>query len=173
MKNGGKVKDNTLYVRVQEPIPSKLEQSFPNMRGKYRVTIEDKESWKWKGEWKLIEHKQWGTTEKEMLAEKKGAEVVFTFNGTGAVIMGRWDKDGGKANVYVDGRFVREIDNYYYVMNRGAGHGWLNGAHLFHVINLEPGDHTIRIVVNGKKNDKSEGTKIRISRAIVYDRICD
>ena len=173
LKNGGRVKDNTLYVRVQEPIPSKLEQSFPNMRGKYRVTIEDKESWKWKGEWKLIEHKQWGTTEKEMLAEKKGAEVVFTFNGTGAVIMGRWDKDGGKADVYVDGRFVREIDNYYYVMNRGAGHGWLNGAHLFHVINLEPGDHTIRIVVNGKKNDKSEGTKIRISRAIVYDRICD
>ena len=106
-----------------------------------------------------------------MIAEKKNSEINFSFNGTGAVIMGRWDKEGGKADVYVDGKFVREIDNYYWMMNTGAGFHWLNGAHLFHVLNLEPGNHTIRMGINGKKNEKSSGTKMRIARAIVYDLI--
>jgi hypothetical protein len=141
------------------------------MKGKYRTSIEDKTGWQWKGGWQKVTHRQWGRSEQEMIADKKNAEMTFSFNGSGAVIMGRWDKDGGKADVYVDGKFIREIDNYYRVMNRGAGFDWLNGAHLFHIINLEPGDHTIRIVVNGKKNEKSEGTKIRIARAIVYDQI--
>ncbi|MFQ5823576.1 MAG: hypothetical protein ACE5JB_05930 [bacterium] len=30
--------------------------------------------------------------------------------------MGRWDRDGGKADVYVDDQFVQEIDNYYWVL---------------------------------------------------------
>jgi hypothetical protein len=169
VKNGGKVEDGICYIKVQDPTPAKFEKSFPNMKAKYRLTVEDKKGWEWKGDWKLINHKQWGSTEPQMVAERKGAELDFSFNGTGAVIMGRWDKDGGKADVYVDDRFVREIDNYYWMMNTGAGYHWLNGAHLFHVINLEPGDHSIRIVMNGKKNEKSEGTKIRIARAIVYD----
>ena len=85
--------------------------------------------------------------------------------------MGRWDQEGGVADVYLDGKFVREIDNYYQAMGTGGGFHWLNGAHLFHVINLEPGDHSIRMVLNGKKNSKSKGTEIRIARAIVYDQI--
>jgi len=171
IKNGGKVDDGICYIKLQEPTPAKFEQSFPNMKAKYRLTVEDKKGWEWKGDWELVNHKQWGSSENYMIAEKKNAEGIFSFNGTGAVIMGRWDNDGGKADVYVDDKFVREIDNYYWMMKRGAGFQWLNGAHLFHVINLEPGDHSIRIVMNGKKNDKSEGTKIRIARAIVYDQI--
>jgi len=84
------------------------------------------------------------------------------------VIMGRFDQDCGKVNVYLDGEFVREIDNYYWVMERGAGFDWLNGAHLYHVLNLEPGKHRIRMVINGKKNPEATGTKLKISRAIVY-----
>ncbi len=171
IKNGGKVEDGICYIKIQEPTPAKFEQSFPNMKATYRLTVEDKEGWEWKGDWNLVNHKQWGSAENQMIAEKKGAEVTFSFTGTGAVIMGRWDKDGGKTDVYVDGEFVREIDNYYWIMKRGAGFQWLNGAHLFHVLNLEPGDHRIRMVMNGKKNEKSEGTKIRIARAIVYDQI--
>jgi hypothetical protein len=171
IKNGGKVDNGVCSIIIQKPVAAKFEQSFTNVKGKYRTTIEDKEGWQWKGDWHKIEHRQWGSSEQQMIAEKKGSEVIFSFNGTGAVIMGRWDKDGGKSDVYVDGELVREIDNYYWMMNRGAGFDWLNGAHLFHVLSLEPGDHTIGMVINGKKNEKSEGTKIRISRAIVYDQI--
>ena len=45
-----------------------------------------------------------------------------------------------------------------------------NGAHLFHVLNLESGPHTIKVVITGDKNEKSEETKLKISRAIVYDK---
>ena len=141
------------------------------MKAAYRLTVEDKKGWEWKGAWKLIDHNQWGRTEKQKISGKKGSEVNFSFTGTGAVIMGHWSKDCGKADVYVDGKFIREIDNYYWVGESGAGFQWLNGAHLFHVINLEKGDHAIRIVLNGKKNEKAEGTNIRIARAIVYDNI--
>jgi hypothetical protein len=60
-------------------------------------------------------------------------------------------------------------DNYTNVMGMGAGDGWLNGAHLAHVLNLEPGEHTIKLVVNGERNEKSSGTKLKVSRAIVYE----
>ena len=49
----------------------------------------------------------------------------------------------GEADVSVDGKFVREVDNYYWVTEAGAGFDWLNGAHLFHVLDLKPGRHTI------------------------------
>jgi len=169
VKNRGKVENGVCQIKLQPPVPAKFEQSFPNMKAKYRVTIDEK-GWTWKGAWKEISYGQWGGKEKQRVAAKKGSEVVFSFNGTGAVIMGHWDKDGGRADVYVDGQFVRQIDNYYLVDNMGAGFNWLNGAHLFHVINLEPGDHTIAIRLNGKKNEKSTGTKIQIARAIVYDK---
>ncbi|MBA7642901.1 hypothetical protein ES703_50610 [subsurface metagenome] len=116
-----------------------------------------------------MEHHQWGSTEVQRVSDEKASEFTFTFDGTGVVIMGRWDRDCGKADVYVDGRFVREIDNFYWVMDRGAGFDWLNGAHLFHILDLQPGKHTIRMVVNGRKNPKATGTKLRVSRAVVYE----
>lgn len=168
VKNGGKIEGDVCHVKIQKPKPPKLEQSFPNLKATYRTTILDQEGWNWKGGWKDIEHYQWGTSELQKVAERKDSEFTFTFNGTGVVIMGRWDRDGGKADVYVDDKFIKEIDNYYWVMDRGAGFHWLNAAHLFHILELSPEEHSIRIVVNGKKNEKSTGTKLRVSRAIVY-----
>jgi hypothetical protein len=97
--------------------------------------------------------------------------VTFKFNGTGAVVMGRFDMDCGQIDIFVDGQFYRSRDNYYKMMDWGAGNGWFNGAHLAHVMNLESGDHTIKMVINGKKNEKSTGTKLKVERAIVYDKI--
>ena len=172
IKNGGRIEDGICYIKIQKPKAAKYEKSFPNMKPKFKVTIEDENCWKWKGNWKVIKEPiEWGYKEPQMQASEKGSEVDFTFEGTGAVIMGRFDKDCGKADVYVDGEFARTIDNYYYVMKWGAGDGWLNGAHLFHVINLDHGSHTIKMIINGEKNEKSSGTKLKIARAIVYDQI--
>jgi len=169
VENDGRIEGGICHVKIQAPKPAKLEQSFTNLKAKSRTTIEDEENWRWKGNWRDVEHRQWGRTEVQKVADKKGSEFTFTFDGTGAVIMGRWDRDCGKADVYVDGRFVREIDNFYWVMDRGAGFDWLNGAHLFHVLDLQPGKHTIRMVVNGEKNPEATKTKLRVSRAIVYE----
>jgi len=168
VENGGRIEDGICHVKIQSPKPAKLEQSFVSLKAKSRATINDKDHWRWKGNWHDMEHSQWGKMEVQRIADEKGAELTFMFEGTGAVIMGRWDRDCGKADVYVDGQFVREVDNYYWVMERGAGFDWLNGAHLFHVLDLKPGEHTIRMVVNGRKNPKATGTKLKVSRAIVY-----
>ena len=41
-------------------------------------------------------------------------------------------------------------------MNWGAGDGWLNGAHLAHVMNLEKGYHELSIKIKNEKSEKSE-----------------
>ena len=82
--------------------------------------------------------------------------------------MGHWNQDGGKADIYLDGTKVQTIDTYYWVRERGAGAGWLNGAHLYHVLGLEPGDHSLRVVATGEKNEKATGSRIYLERAIVY-----
>jgi hypothetical protein len=38
-------------------------------------------------------------------------------------------------------------------------------------MNLEPGDHIIRMVINGKKDEKSTGTRLKVVKAIVYNEI--
>ncbi len=38
-----------------------------------------------------------------MYAEKAGDELDFDFSGTGSSVEGNWYKDGGKADIYVDG----------------------------------------------------------------------
>jgi len=170
VKNGGKIEDGICYIKTQEPVRAKYEESFPGMKPKYKVTFEDEAYWEWQGNWNIVQQPlEWGSKELQMQASEKGSQVVFKFEGTGAVIMGRFDMDCGKADVYVDDKFIRTIDNYYYAQGWGSGDGWLNGAHLFHVINLDQGQHTIKFIVTGEKNEKSEGTKVKISRAIVYD----
>ena len=166
---GGYVKDDICHIQVQSPEPPELEVSFPDLKAAYRTTVQDDAAWEWNGNWQEVVHRQWGSSETQRIADEEGSAFVFSFSGAGAVIMGRWDRDGGKADVYVDGEYVREIDNYYWVAETGAGFQWLNSAHLFHVLDLAPGQHTIRMVVNGKKNEKSTGTKMRVSRAIVYN----
>jgi hypothetical protein len=172
VKNGGKIEDGICYIIPQKPVHAKYEESFPKMKPKYKVTIDNKENWEWKGDWKIVDEPiEWDYEEPQMQASKKGSQMIFNFKGTAVVVMGRYDKDCGKIDVYVDDQFVRTIDNYYYVMGWGSGDGWLNGAHLFHVLNLESGPHTIKMVITGERNEKSEGTKLKISRAIVYDQI--
>ena len=38
-----------------------------------------------------------------MYAEKSGDELEIRFSGTGISMRGNWYKDGGKADIYVDG----------------------------------------------------------------------
>ena len=169
--NGGKIEDGICYIKAQEPTPTKLEISFPGMKPKEKVTIDKADYWEWKGDWETVQQaNNWGDHEKQMQASEEGSEVIFKFTGTGAVVLGRFDLDCGKVDIYLDNELVKSKDNYYNVMGLGAGDGWLNGAHLAHALNLEPGDHTIKMVINGAKNEKASGTKLKVARAIIYEK---
>ena len=168
IENGGKIEGENLVIKIQEPKEPPLEQSFPNIKVAYRTTIKD-DAWKWKGSWQEYDYLYSGGQKfYGKVSADKGSECTLTFKGTGILLMGHWDKDGGRADVYLDGNKVQTIDTYYWVGNRGAGYGWLNGAHLYHILDLEPGEHTLRVVSTGEKNEKAVGSKIYLERAIVF-----
>jgi hypothetical protein len=163
-QNGGAVSEDAVSVKIQTPVAVKLEVSFPNLKPLYKSEPKD-DAWTWKGAWQTVEVADPFTQTTAILktAKNKGDEVVFKFHGTGVMMAGQWDKDHGKADVYVDGKLDRTIDTYYWVANEGNPM-----AFLYHNVTLADGDHELRLVVAGEKNPKSEDTKITITGAVVY-----
>jgi hypothetical protein len=97
-----------------------------------------------------------------MYAEKTGDELEFDFNGTGISIFGNWYKDGGKADIYLDGKLHRSIDTYYNFANQQ------HTANIWHALNLQSGDHKVKVVVKGEKRPESDGNKVYISSATIF-----
>jgi len=87
----------------------------------------------------------------------------LTFNGTGITLMGNWVKNGGKADVYLDGKLHGNIDSYFF---------WNKQEHkdmnLWHAFGLEPGNHTLKLIVKGEKRPESSGTSIYIKEALIF-----
>ena len=163
-KDGGKVKDDMISVKTQLPSAPPLEVSFPNLVFDKSISIFDKDPWTFSGEWKKNEvtGRDGKKRDQAMYAEKTGAEVDLAFNGTGISLEGNWYRDGGKADVYVDGKLHRSIDTYYYFA------GQQHTESIWHVINLQPGEHKVKLVVKGEKRPESEGTRVYITSATIF-----
>lgn len=160
VENGGKVTEDSYSIVLQEPVALPMEDAFPNLVYSKRAAIvdADKDScWTLKGNWQDAEN---GYVK---YSEQAGDEIMFTFEGTGASIEGWWVKNGGKADVYVDGIFKRTIDCFYYYAKQEH-----RNINIFHILNLEEGKHTINIVVKGEKREESEGCAIGVRGAIVF-----
>lgn len=108
-----------------------------------------------KGDWQREGH--------VLYSDRQGNEIRFCFNGTGIAVCGWWVKNGGKADVYVDGTFKRTIDCYY-----NYGNHEHKDAYIYHIFNLKPGEHEMRIVVKGEKKPESQGSMIGVSDAVVF-----
>jgi len=124
----------------------------------------DEGSWSFRGDWKILEAND-GRGQKvkqSVYAEKKGAEAEIVFIGTGVAVTGNWFRDGGKADVFVDGNLHRLIDTYYFFA------GQQHVETIWHVTGLKPGEHKVRLVVKGEKRPESEGTRIYITGATVF-----
>ena len=164
-RDGGKVTGRKISIRIQEPEAPSLEVSFPDVVFDRNVSVFDKNDWKYKGQWRTYEVTDRNSGEKtrqSVYADKKGAEIEIPFTGTGISLTGNWYRDGGLANVYVDGELNRTIDTYYYFANQQ------HTASIWHVLNLAPGNHTVRIVVSGEKRPESEGTRVYINSATIF-----
>lgn len=167
VQNGGRIQGDAVYINLQSPAAPPLEESFPGLRAVSRATVGEGNGWFWKGYWQ--EAKDGNGKLYQKVAQAKDSEVTFAFIGAGALLMGRWDRSGGKANVYVDGRLDRSIDTYYWLESFGEDGGWVDDANLYHVLGLPAGQHTIRLVLTGAKRAESLGSKICIKRAIVFE----
>ena len=164
-KDGGKVADKNIMVKTQFPVAPKNEVSFPNVVFDKRVSVFEKNGWIFKGKWKTFEDPSVSNNlakKQSMYAENAGDELVIAFSGTGISIEGNWFKDGGKADIYVDGNLHRSIDTYYDFANQQ------HTASIWHVLNLKPGEHKVKVVVKGEKRPESAGNKVYITSAIIF-----
>jgi hypothetical protein len=164
VKNGGKVNDKTIVIKAQTPKAPNLEASFPNVVFEKRISVFDEKAWSFKGKWKPFEvtggDKK--VTRQSIYSENAGDELELVFSGTGISIEGNWYRDGGKADIYVDGILHRSIDTYYDFAKQQ------HTTSIWHALNLQPGEHKVRLVVKGEKRPESAGTRVYITSAIVF-----
>ena len=164
-KDGGTVTDKTIKVKIQVPSAPAFENSFPDVVFDRRVSVFDNAGWSFKGKWKsfeLFSGSENKNVKQAMFAEKAGDELEFAFTGTGISLVGNWYKDGGKADVYVDGTLHRSIDTYYDFANQQ------HTESIWHVMKLQPGEHRVKLVVKGEKRPESAGTKVYITSAVIF-----
>lgn len=157
VENGGEATATELKIKVQEPQPMVLEVAFPKLVFDRKVNVYATEGWEMKGRWDSSGNNQ------AKFSGNKGDEISFTFEGTGVSIVGNWVKDGGKADVYVDGQFMRTIDCYF---NFSIQEHW--NMNLYHLTNLPEGKHSIKLVVKGEKRPESLGSNVYVSEVVVF-----
>ena len=156
---GGKVTPTEIEIPVQEPQALPLEQwdiDAPRERVEFTQP-----AWMFKGRFDNGKLKlPWGEELKFKEAGAPGAEATLTFVGTGVAIVGRCSQEGGRADVFLDGEKVGEVDAWI-PKNTSDDDYW-------HVSGLPAGKHSVRIVVRSDADARSTGKKIQIVRAVVY-----
>lgn len=165
--SGGKVTGNKILVKAEVPSAYSAEVSFPDMVFDSKIPIFEKNNWKFIGKWdvyKIQSGREKQTREQSMYSENAGDELIFDFSGTGISLEGNWYRDGGKADIYVDGDLHRTIDTYYDFANQQ------HTESIWHVMNLESGDHTVKVVVKGEKRPESSGTRVYITSATTFKK---
>jgi hypothetical protein len=158
-RNGGKSMKEGLELKIQQAEPLPYECAFPEVVFKKRVGVSPGDGWNFKGNWQNFRSPEDHTRYSGIA----GDELSFSFNGTGVSIMGHWLKTGGKADVFVDNVYKRTIDCYFHYALQEH-----ENIDIFHVLNLDNGDHTIRLVVKGEKRPESEDSNVYVSGAIIY-----
>lgn len=113
-------------------------------------------------DWTLSHKTLWMSTLKYICADKAGASISCEFEGTVCGFYGRIEKDGGKADVYIDGKLTGTADfwdKYALDFDRNAFSLLADG--------LEYGKHTLTLTVRDDKEEKSEGHVVRIAAFLV------
>ena len=88
-----------------------------------------------------------------VLAMDPNSSATVTFNGTGIVWIGYQDQWSGLAQVYVDGALKSPPVDTYTASD-------LSQSHVYSITGLQPGSHTLRIVVAGTRDTVSAGSWI-------------
>ncbi len=165
-ENGGNVSKNEITILKQTPEARALEVSFPNVVLDKKISVFDKGPWTFSGNWKKYQRTGWpGNTpyDQAMFSDKAGDAVEISFSGTGISIDGNWFSDGGMADVFLDGKFIRTIDAYYFYNKQDH-----DNVTIWHVTGLADTQHRVKLVVKGEKKPESLGAKVYITKAIVY-----
>ena len=91
----------------------------------------------------------------EKFASDKGSSVEYCFSGTSVEWIGTKNSNGGKVDIYLDGKIVKEGFDLY-------ASGKQYRKILYSNTNLPDTKHTIKIVCKGAKAEKSSGSYVAI-----------
>ncbi|MFN7998686.1 MAG: ADP-ribosylglycohydrolase family protein [Bryobacteraceae bacterium] len=154
-KTGGTVDAEKVTIQTQPPEAPKL-KVWNYGRVAERVAASDPR-WKFTGTWNA-ETEERGTRS----AGDKGAEAAVDFRGTGVIVVGPYYKEGGKADVYLDGKLDRTVD-----VASDESSGRRNEA-VWHAFGLKNGAHQVRVVVRGEPYGKYSATNVGITDLVVF-----
>jgi hypothetical protein len=149
----------------QIPTAPTLEISFPEVVLSEKISVFEKDKWTLKGNWQTLKKTYWDKKiyEQSMYSTNAGDAIEISFTGTGISIDGNWVKDGGKADVYLDGKFIRNIDTYFFYSNQEH-----ENITLWHITGLTDTKHHVKLLVKGEKRPESMGTNVYITQAVTY-----
>lgn len=108
--------------------------------------------------WLLSNRTLWMNPLRYICADKPGTSITFEFEGTACGLYGRIEKDGGKADITIDGKPCGVScfwDKYALGFDRNSFSLLADG--------LEYGKHTVTLTVKAEKDEQSEGHVIRIA----------
>jgi len=152
---GGRVTETEVIVPLQEPKAPVLEQWSPD-RPTQRLESADP-AWTWGQGWA---ERPLRNDRRARAASNPGAEAVLRFRGTGVALVGGMTQAGGRADVFLDGAKVGEID------------AWIppntHDNDLWHANGLASRPHELRVVTRSDRDSRSTGSEILLERAIVY-----
>jgi len=163
-RHGGTLDDEGVTIAVQPfSFEGEREVSFIDMSFVDALKVDDA---------RLKRHGNWGNdpakgyhagAEELISSSTKGDYIEATFNGTCVYMQGNLHSSYGIADVYIDDKLVQSGDLY-------IDSQWDNciQSTAVWVTGLEDAQHTLRVVVSGRKNEKSNGIEIALGRLVSY-----
>jgi hypothetical protein len=152
-KTGGKVGADTVTVKLQPAKAAKLEMWDDYGSPVERVAQTDKR-WTFTG--------AWSDRKRDRFSSTKGAAAEIEFTGTGAMMVGPYLPNGGKYQVWLDGKLDKTLDAY-------SDEEQSKGQEaLWHVFGLKNASHKVKLVVLGERYGDSKGAEVAVQDLIVY-----
>jgi ADP-ribosylglycohydrolase len=155
---GGTADGDALVIPRQSARPPALEQW--DMGVPQQIVPANGDAWRWGPGWSPIGPGRDGNARVGFASEGPGAEVTLRFSGTAVTLLGGLSQQGGRADVFLDGKPAAAIDAWIPERTHDDA--------LWHVYGLKPGAHQLKIVTTGAADSRSTGTRVEVWRAIVY-----
>jgi len=164
VNNGGEINDNAYLIKAQRPVAPAYVKGFSGLELASFVSVADASRWRFSGNWTDFTYGD-GDDAPYKVSNTPGDELEIDFDGTGVALLGSWNTDAGRADIYIDGEYVKTIDSYY-VAEAGKYEG--NRAFLFYIFDLPEGRHTMKLVNNPQRNPRSTANKIYVEKILEY-----
>ncbi len=169
VQNEGSVEGDELNIATQTyEFEGECEVSFPNLSFADIFTLLPKQSPEvnWHGTWThptdptLSDRAKFAFME----SDKAGDYMEVPFSGNCVYVEGNLEEGFGMLDAYVDGQLMQSRDMY--IRKEWKGH---RQATAVWIINLDDGNHLLRVEVTGRKRSEAKGTAIQLGRVVSYN----